>query len=462
VELTSNTVLDSTEHNGRILIASAAITLSANFSNMGPGFACTLINLAPGSVTMGTGITSGSGGTTLPPGAATTLWGLSYSGGSLIWWTGVVPNAPTITVGSLTAPALNTPFLITGGVFNDAPTSLDYSINGGSTWLAAPSPVITTNAYSFTAAGLSAGTYSIRVRDHVNTAVVGISNSFTIAQPTISISSVPATVELNAPLALSGLVSPASEAVQVGLSSSSFAAPATWVNAVVSDGAWSATLTPAAAGTVYIWAQQQTMPTVYAVSGAISVVAAAITVSAPSSGIAGSAIAITGTVSPAADAVNVQLAVQNSSAPTSGWTAATNVSGNFGASLTPAVAGTYYAWAQDPSTGLSAVSSAILVASGTTLTYGFNNPGGSYVHAVSTIGINGGISPPQNIATQIALSTSNSVVPTSGWQASSIIYNNSIWANYYPTPATPGAYYVWVQTASGTSTAVSTFTITVT
>jgi len=106
VELTANTVLDATDHNGRVLVASAPITLSANFANMDSGFSCTLINLAAGPVTMGTGITSGSGSTTLPPGAATELLGLSYSGGSLVWWSGVVPNAPTITVGSISLPVL--------------------------------------------------------------------------------------------------------------------------------------------------------------------------------------------------------------------------------------------------------------------------------------------------------------------------------------------------------------------
>jgi hypothetical protein len=395
----------------------------------------------------------------LPPGAATTLWGLSYSGGSLVWWSGVVPNAPTITVGSITAPALNTPFLVSGGVFNDAPTALDYSTNGGTGWSAAPSPVITANAYSFTVAGLAAGTYSIRVRDHANTAVVGASNSFTIAAPTISVVSAPATVELGAPLALSGTVSPANAAVQVGITSSSSAAPPSWVSAVVSDGAWSATLTPATAGTFYFWAEQQANPTVSAVSGAILVVAAAIAVSAPATGTVDIAMAISGTVSPAVDAVNVQLAVQNSAVPTSGWTTAANNAGSFTASLTAAAGGTYYAWAQDPATGLSAVSSSIVVAAAPALTYGINNPGGSYVHGVSTIPLNGAVNPPQNIATQVALSTSNTTVPTSGWESALILYSNSLWGIYYTTPASAGNYYVWVETAAGTNATVSPFTI---
>jgi hypothetical protein len=273
---------------------------------------------------------------------------------------------------------------------------------------------------------------------------------------------VPATVELGAPLALSGTVSPANTAVRAGISSSSSAAPADWMNAVVSDATWSATLTPATAGTFYLWAEQQTNPAVSAVSGAVLVVAASLTVSAPTTGTAGSAIAISGTVSPAADAVNVQLAVQNSSVPTSGWTAASNAAGSFTGSLTATASGTYYAWAQDPTTGLSAVSSAITVAAAPALTYGINNPGGSYVHGVSTIPLNGAVNPPQNIATQVALSTSNTAVPTSGWQSASIIYANALWAVYFTTPAAAGNYYVWVETATGTSATVSNFTIPVT
>jgi hypothetical protein len=462
VELTANTVLDSTEHNGRLLVASAPLTLTANFTNMGPGFSCTLVNLAAGAVTMGTGITSGSGSTSLPPGASTSLLGISYSGGSLVWWSGVVPNAPTITIGSIVSPGLNTTFAVSGGIFNDAPTALDYSVDGGSTWQAAVSPVMTANAYSFTIPGLPAGTYVVRVRDHNNVAVIGVSNSFTIAPPSISIGTVPGTEVVGNTIAVSGAVTPGNSAVQIGLSSSATTGPSAWVNAVVSDGAWSGNLTAATAGTVYVWAQQAAATSVNAVSAAISVVVASVTITAPSSATAGAVLTVSGTVSPAADNVNVQLSTQNSAVPSSGWTVATNSGGSFSAALTPGAAGTYYAWAQDPATGVTAVSSAITVAAAPALTYGLNNPGGSYVHGVSTIPLNGSITPAQDVATQVALATSNSVAPASGWQAASIIYSNSLWAIYYTTPATAGSYYVWVQTAAGTNSAVSSFTVTVT
>jgi hypothetical protein len=461
VELTGNTVLDSTQHNDRILVASQPLTLTANFSNTGAGFSCTLINLAAGAVTFGTGISSGSGGTSLPPGASSALVGVSYSGGSLIWWSGIVPNTPTLTVGTIAAPPPQTAFTVVGGVFNDAPTALDYSTDGGTSWVAAASPVITANAYSFTVSGLAPGTYAIKVRDHANVAVIGVSNGFTVSQPTIAMNALPATIALGAGLALAGTVAPGSAAVQVGLSASATVAPGGWVNAVVSDGAWTAVLTPATAGTYYVWAEQTASPGVAAVSGSVDVVAASIAVSAPATGTAGTALTVTGTVSPAGDAVNVQLATQNLTVPTSGWVQASNVAGAFTASLTPAQGGTYYAWAQDAASGLAGVSAAIAVTAAATVSYGVNNPGGTYVHGVGTIGLNGAVSPAQAVATQVALSTSGTVVPTSGWQTASLIDGNGLWAVYYPTPATPGAYYVWVETVAGAGAAVSGFTITV-
>jgi hypothetical protein len=462
VELTTNTVLDGTSHNNRVLVASAPLTLTANFSNMGSGFACTLINLSAGSITMGTGISSGSGGTSLPPGAAASLTGISYSGGSLVWWSGIVPNAPTLTVGSIAAPAPGTPFNIAGGIFNDAPTALDYSTNGGTSWVGAPSPVITANAYSFTMPGLGSGTYSIQVRDHSNVAVIGVSNSFTIAAPEIAINALPASLSLNQAVAVSGTVSPGNNAVNVGISASATVAPTTWVAATVANGAWTVSLTPSSAGTIYIWAEQSSEASVQAVSPAISVIAASLTVNAPATGSAGTALAVSGSVTPAADSVNVQLSAQNTSAPTSGWTAAVNSAGSFTASLTPSAAGTYYAWAQDPATGLAKVSAAITVGAAPALTYSINNPGGTYAHGSGSILLNGSLSAGQTAPTQVALSTSNTVVPVTGWQTANYFSENTVFAVYVTIPATAGNYYVWIETTTGAGLTVSNFTIPVT
>ncbi|HQT39180.1 MAG TPA: collagen-like protein [Acidocella sp.] len=461
VELTANTVLDATGHNDRILIASAPLTLTANFANMGAGFSCTLINLSAGLVNFGTGISSGSGASVLPPGASTCLLGLSYSGGSLVWWNGVQSNAPAITVAPITAPGASVPFIVSGGIFNAAPIALDYSTDGGVTWQVVPSPVITLDAYSFTAPGLAGGTYTIRVRDHGDSAVTGASNSFSVMPPAVAFNTLAAAVIVNLPFAVSGMVTPAGMAVEVGISNSTLTPPLSWMTATMVSGGWSASVTAATVGTVYLWARQSGAITVQEISGAISVVTATLTLSVPAAGAVGTAMIVTGTVSPVADTVNLQLSGQNSVAPTTGWSAASNAAGSFNIALTPSVVGTVYAWAQDPVTGITAVSSAITISPQAAVTYTVNNPGGTYTHALGVIPINGGIAPAQAVATQVALSTSNAVAPTSGWQAASNIYANTLWAVYYTTPAVAGNYYVWVETATGAAQFVSGFTIAV-
>ncbi|MDE8348949.1 MAG: collagen-like protein [Acidocella sp.] len=461
VELTANTVLDSTAHNDRILIASAPLTLTANFLNMGAGFSCTLINLSVGTVTFGTGISSGSGASTLPPGASASLLGLSYSGGSLVWWNGVVSNVPTITVAPITAPGASVPFNVTGGVFNEAPRALDYSTDDGVTWQVAASPVITLDAYSFVVPGLSGGTYTVMVRDHANVAVVGVSNGFSILPPSVMFNAVANAAIVNMPISVSGTVTPTGAAVEVGWSSSTTVAPVSWVAASLTSNGWSAALMPSATGVMYLWAQQTAAPNVRAISGPVNVVTASLTISVPASGTVGMALTVAGTVSPVSDGVNLLLSTQNTMAPASGWLAATNAGGSFSIALTPSVAGTLYAWAQDPATGVTAVSSAIAVSAPAAVTYTINNPSGSYTHGLGVIPINGSVSPAQVIATQVALSASNNIAPTSGWQPASNINANTLWAIYYNTPAVAGNYYVWVETTAGTAQLVSNFTIAV-
>jgi len=96
------------------------------------------------------------------------------------------------------------------------------------------------------------------------------------------------------------------------------------------------------------------------------------------------------------------------------------------------------------------------------VSYTVNQPGTtSYAAGSGTIALNGGISPAQNVATQVAFSTSNAAAPSAGWQSASIIDNNSLWAVYMPIPATAGSYYVWVETAAGASVTVSSFALTI-
>ncbi|MCB8880425.1 hypothetical protein ACELLULO517_09290 [Acidisoma cellulosilytica] len=95
VELTTNTVLDATAHNGAILVCTQPITLTANFANMGSGFTCDVLNLSTNSVTMGTGITVGSGDTALPVQMAAHISAIAYSGGNIVFWPGPSATAST-------------------------------------------------------------------------------------------------------------------------------------------------------------------------------------------------------------------------------------------------------------------------------------------------------------------------------------------------------------------------------
>ena len=72
VEIIANTNLDGTIHNGRILICSQPVTLTPAPPNMGSGFYCDIVNLSTGNVTLGSGIITSSGSTSLPSGQAAT------------------------------------------------------------------------------------------------------------------------------------------------------------------------------------------------------------------------------------------------------------------------------------------------------------------------------------------------------------------------------------------------------
>jgi hypothetical protein len=85
LELTVGTALSAGAHNGRVVICSQPISLTAIAANLGNGFFCTLINVSGGNVTLEGGVTSSSGTSTLAPGQAATLTCVSYSGGTLVY-----------------------------------------------------------------------------------------------------------------------------------------------------------------------------------------------------------------------------------------------------------------------------------------------------------------------------------------------------------------------------------------
>jgi hypothetical protein len=84
VEITHDTSLDATMHNGRILVCSQPVTLTPLLLNLGSGFCCDVINLSSANVTFGAGVIASSGSSSLPAGrlphcvASTTRAAMSY------------------------------------------------------------------------------------------------------------------------------------------------------------------------------------------------------------------------------------------------------------------------------------------------------------------------------------------------------------------------------------------------
>jgi hypothetical protein len=85
VEITTNTTLDGTIHNGRILVCSQPVTLSPAAPNMGSGFYCDVLNLSSGTVTLGSGIRTSSGTTSVPTGHAAAIRVATCSGGTVVF-----------------------------------------------------------------------------------------------------------------------------------------------------------------------------------------------------------------------------------------------------------------------------------------------------------------------------------------------------------------------------------------
>jgi hypothetical protein len=218
VELTTNTALDATGHNDAILVCSQPLTLSANFANMGSGFVCTVLNLSAGVVTMGTGITVASGYTSLGPGLSAHLVAVTYSGGSIVFWSGTTQTGGTT---------------ISSGGSNTS--------SGGST-VSSGGSIVSSGGSTVTSGGSSTSTATL-------TFVTAPSGSYTTGQTNVGVN---ATLDPGT----------ASTSVQFGISTSQTSAPQGWTaGALVNtqsngDTFWGTYLTmPSTAGTYYCWVE---------------------------------------------------------------------------------------------------------------------------------------------------------------------------------------------------------------
>ncbi len=160
IELTGNTTLDGSVHNGKIIICSQPITVTAG-ATMGSGFTCTVINASSGNCTLSGFITS-SGNGTLATGQSAVVSVASYSGGTLYYamiagGASTPPPAPglptNLQVTATTASAVSLSWNVPGTGGSPSGYTIQYQVSGASSWTDASASGTTT-----TITGLSPST----------------------------------------------------------------------------------------------------------------------------------------------------------------------------------------------------------------------------------------------------------------------------------------------------------------
>jgi hypothetical protein len=280
VEITTNTTLDGTVHNGAILVCSSPITLSPAFINMGSGFSSDVINLSSGLVTFAIGITTSSGGTTLAPGQWAMLRAVNYSGGNVVYAGiyGGTASAPGQVTGLAASGATSSTMALawsapgTGGT--PASYTVQFRVSGTSAWSTGSGAVA---GLSFVLTGLAAATsYDFQVFA-VNAGGTGPASATVTAATLASTGAVSAIVWNLAPtgsyvhasgtIGVNAHVTPSTAAVQFGFSTSATVPPTTWTaGGFVNTDLWGAFVPiPATAGSWYAWCEgtDGSTPTVY-------------------------------------------------------------------------------------------------------------------------------------------------------------------------------------------------------
>jgi hypothetical protein len=282
VEISANTTLDGTVHNGRLLVCSASVTLTPAFINMGSGFICDVVNLSGGAVTLGTGIVTSTGSSTLPVGQAARLMAATYSAGNVIFaavsgvTTLAAPGQVTgLAVGTATQTSIALTWSVPGG---GAPSSytVQSRLSGTTTWTTASTSVIAT---AFTVTGLAAATaYDFEVFA-VNAAGTGAASAVHTASTSAPalVTSITWNLAPSGPythasgsIGVNAHVNPSNATVQFGFSTSATVPPTSWTAGMfVTSDIWAAYVpTPATAGSYYAWVEgtDGSAPTVYPTS----------------------------------------------------------------------------------------------------------------------------------------------------------------------------------------------------
>jgi hypothetical protein len=372
IEITTNTNLDTTVHNGRLLICSQPITLTPLTSNMGSGFQCTVINASAGNLTLGSGFVSSSGNLVLTPWQSATLSCATYSGGTIAFAAMPTALGATISVpGQAQGLSTSSSTSSTIAVSWQAPSSggsissyiVQHRLTGTSSWTSSPA-IVGATAYQLTA--LQSGTsYDIVVQAQ-NPAGTGPASSIL----TVATSGSAQTV---LPAQVTGLTASAtsSSAIQLSWSAQTGSTAATSFTAqyrVTGSSSWTSSLTGLAGTGSAITGLQAATSYDFEVIGANAAGTGPASSTVTAVTLAGSpsvtsitwnllpggpythgsgAIGVNAQVAPASAPIQFGFSL-SASAPPSSWTAAALVNSNlWGAYVaTPATAGSWYTWAE--------------------------------------------------------------------------------------------------------------------
>jgi hypothetical protein len=487
VEITTNTILDETVHNGRILVCSQPITLTPVFANMGSGFSCSVINLSAANVTFGAGIMSSSGVSVLPSGLACMMLGVAYSGGSVVY----ASISGGVTQSTQTIPAAVTGVVITGASSNGvslawvAPASggsvtsysVQYQTSGATTWTAASSAVIGT---SYNISTLQPSTIYNFVVIAANSAGPGPSSSIVMGATIAAAGILPGEITgltVNAPT--STTLSLAWSAPSVGTApiiytvSYRLTGSTAWMTNTSGLSDTATIVTDLSSNTSYDFevfasnsagsgpssgvATEATAAVVGVVPGQVT----GLTVSAPTS----TTLSLTWS-GPSIGTTPISFTVNYRPTGATAWTTYVVGLSSAATGVTGLSASTSYDFEVFATNALgngppSSVVSQNTVATNISVTAATWNvpPSGSYTHGSGSIGVNAQITP-SNAPVQFGCSTSPTSPPANWTQASYV--NTNLWGAYINVPATPGTWYAWVEGTNGSLPTVCSTPFTVT